>query len=1035
MQKRQCFLTWSLAAALCLSTGSIYAADAPAPQAATSKVQGQVSKITGTVLDELGEGIPGASVKVKGGSKGAITDIDGTFSIDVPKGSQLEVSFLGYTPEVITIGNEKNYTVQLRPQSEMLDEVVAVAFGAQKKESVVGAISTIDASSLKVPVGNLSSAIAGKIAGAVVMQRTAEPGSSADFWIRGISSFGANNRPLILVDGIERSMDLVDPEDIQSFSILKDATATALYGVRGANGIVLITTKRGTESKPRVSAKVEYGFTNPVKIPAMANAEQFIDFYNDVTLDATGALAINPLEKAKYLNGSDPDLYPNVDWVNTMFKDQASTTRVNVSVSGGTPTVRYYVGGSFYTEGSILNALKSDTYDANMNYTKYNFRANVDINITPSTELGLSLANLYSTKNRPGETLSNLYNRTLRTTPIATPVIFSDGTLAYPKNGQNPWYDMNMTGYCQDFSNTSQAQASLTQDFSSFLLKGLKANIKFAWDAAVYTTVDRRKNPAVFSALGRDEEGNLIFESRNQGSDYLKLSQSIANTSYRTNSLEASLTYDNTFDKVHHVSGMFNFNMRSLTYTMPGSYERAFPYRNTGIAGRATYSYDNRYFAEFNFGYNGSENFSPKKRFGFFPSYAVGYILSNESFWEPLVPVISLVKFKASYGEIGNDQIGGDRRFAFNTTMINAEGFNWGTNPITGNPGASGFATGIPGNDEVSWETAIKKNIGIELAFFNSALSLSADYFYEKRSGIFILQESVPTVVGNNVKQYVNLGRMRNQGIDATAEFNKQFGDFFVSARGTFTYNRNKKVYDDKPTPTWAYTSDAGFPYLQDRGLIALGLFESEEDIANSPRQTFGAVVRPGDIKYKDINGDNVIDANDKVAIGYTQIPEISYGFGASVTWKGIDLSVFFQGVGHITRMLNGAGFWGQGLNMLTTGQIFAEVADNRWSLSNPDPNAIYPRLAVDKVENNQQASTYWQRDCSFIRLKNAEIGYTFPKKWFAKAGISNVRLYVSGNNLLTFSKFKLWDPELESVNGERYPQMRTGAVGLNVNF
>ncbi len=876
---------------------------------------------------------------------------------------------------MITIGNEKNYTVQLRPQSEMLDEVVAVAFGAQKKESVVGAISTIDASSLKVPVGNLSSAIAGKIAGAVVMQRTAEPGSSADFWIRGISSFGANNRPLILVDGIERSMDLVDPEDIQSFSILKDATATALYGVRGANGIVLITTKRGTESKPRVSAKVEYGFTNPVKIPAMANAEQFIDFYNDVTLDATGALAINPLEKAKYLNGSDPDLYPNVDWVNTMFKDQASTTRVNVSVSGGTPTVRYYVGGSFYTEGSILNALKSDTYDANMNYTKYNFRANVDINITPSTELGLSLANLYSTKNRPGETLSNLYNRTLRTTPIATPVIFSDGTLAYPKNGQNPWYDMNMTGYCQDFSNTSQAQASLTQDFSSFLLKGLKANVKFAWDAAVYTTVDRRKNPAVFSALGRDEEGNLIFESRNQGSDYLKLSQSIANTSYRTNSLEASLTYDNTFDKVHHVSGMFNFNMRSLTYTMPGSYERAFPYRNTGIAGRATYSYDNRYFAEFNFGYNGSENFSPKKRFGFFPSYAVGYILSNESFWEPLVPVISLVKFKASYGEIGNDQIGGDRRFAFNTTMINAEGFNWGTNPITGNPGASGFATGIPGNDEVSWETAIKKNIGIELAFFNSALSLSADYFYEKRSGIFILQESVPTVVGNNVKQYVNLGRMRNQGIDATAEFNKQFGDFFVSARGTFTYNRNKKVYDDKPTPTWAYTSDAGFPYLQDRGLIALGLFESEEDIANSPRQTFGAVVRPGDIKYKDINGDNVIDANDKVAIGYTQIPEISYGFGASVTWKGIDLSVFFQGVGHITRMLNGAGFWGQGLNMLTTGQIFAEVADNRWSLSNPDPNAIYPRLAVDKVENNQQASTYWQRDCSFIRLKNAEIG------------------------------------------------------------
>ncbi|MDE7457975.1 MAG: SusC/RagA family TonB-linked outer membrane protein, partial [Muribaculaceae bacterium] len=560
----------------------------------------------------------------------------GSFTIEVPKGSKLEISFLGYTPETIVVGDQSSYTIELRPQSEMLDEVVAVALGTQKKESVIGAISTIDASSLKVPVGNLSSAIAGKIAGAVVMQRTSEPGSSADFWIRGISSFGANNRPLVLVDGIERSMDLVDPEDIQSFSILKDATATALYGVRGANGIVLITTKRGTESKPKVTAKVEYGFTNPVKIPEMANAEQFIDFYNDITLDATGALAFDPATKAMYLNGTDPDLYPNVDWVNTIFKDHASTTRVNVSVSGGTPTVRYYVGGSFYREGSILNAEKADTYDANMNYTKYNFRANVDINITKSTELGLSLANLYSTKNRPYTALSTIYTRTLQTTPIATPIKYSDGTLALPKNGQNPWYDMNQTGYAQEFSSTSQAQATLTQDFSDFVTPGLKANIKFAWDAAYYTTVSRYKNPAVFSALGRDENGDLIFESRNQSSDYLQLAQAFGNTSYRSTSFEASLVYDRTFDRVHQVSGMFNFNMRSLTYTMPGSYERGFPYRNTGIAGRATYSYDSRYFVEFNFGYNGSENFSPKKRFGFFPSYALGYVISNEKFWEPL---------------------------------------------------------------------------------------------------------------------------------------------------------------------------------------------------------------------------------------------------------------------------------------------------------------------------------------------------------------------------------------------------------------
>ncbi|MDE6703557.1 MAG: SusC/RagA family TonB-linked outer membrane protein, partial [Muribaculaceae bacterium] len=685
MQKRQCFFKlWSLVAVLCLSLGNAYAADAPEPQAATSKVSGPTVKVSGTILDELGEGIPGAFIKLSGSSKGVVTDIDGAYTIDVPNGSKLEVTFLGYQPGEIVAGKPETYSIALHPQSEMLDEVVKVAFGSQKKESVIGAISGINADELKVPVGNLSSAIAGKIAGAVVMQRNAEPGAGADFWIRGISSFGANNRPLILVDGIERSMDLVDPEDIQSFSILKDATATALYGVRGANGIVLITTKRGAESKPKVSAKVEYGFTNPVKIPNMANAEQWIDFYNDITLDSENRVAIQPYQREMYLNGTDPDLYPNVDWVHSMFKDQASTTRVNVSVSGGTPSVRYYVGGSFYTEGSILNVQKSDTYDASMRYTKYNFRANVDINITKSTELSLSLANLYSTKNRPGSKLTDLYWKTMRMTPIGTPLEFSDGTLAIPQHADNPWWMMNYTGYSQDFSNTSQSLISLTQDFSDFVTPGLKANIKFAWDAATGTTLDRHKSPAGYYATGRDEDGELILILKNPGSsDYMTLGKSI--WSNRSTALEASVTYDRTFDRVHFVSAMFNFNMRSYTNNWADDYISAFPNKNTGIAGRATYNYDNRYFAEFNFGYNGSENFSPKKRFGFFPSYALGYIISNEKFWEPLTPVINLLKFKASYGEIGNYQIGGNRRFAFNTTMINSHGFNWGTTPTHGN--------------------------------------------------------------------------------------------------------------------------------------------------------------------------------------------------------------------------------------------------------------------------------------------------------------------------------------------------------------
>lgn len=1038
MLKRQSiFRLCCLAATLSLAPCGIFAADVPAPQSNTSKVQGPVTKVSGIVVDETGEGIPGASVKLVGGSKGAMTDIDGSFTIDVPKGSKLEISFLGYTPTQIKVGENNQYTIKLEPQSNELDEVVAVAYGRQKKESVVGAISTIDATMLKVPVSNLSSAIAGKIAGAVVMQRSAEPGKSADFWIRGISSFGANNRPLVLVDGVERSMDLVDPEDIQSFSILKDATATALYGVRGANGIVLITTKRGSESKPKVSAKVEYGFTNAVKLPKLASAEQWLKYYNDIQLDAGGAI-IQPLEVDKYLNGYDSDLYPNIDWMNTIFKDHASTIRANVSVAGGTPTVRYYMGGSVYSESSIFNIADNSRYDSQMKYTKYNFRANVDVNITRTTEVGLSISTLYSTLNRPGYTLQEIYNWVLLTTPVATTPVFSDGTPAQPKNGWNPYYMLNSTGYSQDFSTSTQSLVSLTQDFSDIITPGLKATVKFAWDAYTSSTVNRTMRPTTYyvdvaSDGGRDQDGNLIFHENQVGTDYLQLGHE--NNGNRNTNFEAAVVYDRVFKDVHHVSGMFNFNMREYTNNFPYTFIDGISNRNTGIAGRATYSFDNRYFAEFNFGYNGSENFAPKHRFGFFPSYALGYIISNEKFWEPITPVISLLKFKASYGEIGNDKIGGDRRFAFNTEMQSGvAGYIWGLDSHLA-PNYSGIATGVPGNENVSWEKAIKKNIGFELGLFNSSLTLNADYFYEKRSGIFIMQQSIPSIVGNNVTQYVNLGKMKNEGIDATLEYNKMFGDLFVSARGTFTYNRNNLVDNDKPSQVWPYQNEAGFTYRQQRGLIALGLFESEEDIARSPVQTFGGEVRPGDIKYKDINGDGVIDAYDRVAIGYSDIPEISYGFGVSAQWKGLDVSVFFQGVGHITRILSSPSFYGQSENLWTKGQIYSEVADNRWTIDNPDPHAMFPRLALTKVANNQEASTFWQRDCSFLRLKNAEIGYTFPKKWFAKAGISNVRVYLTGNNLLTFSKFKLWDPELESSSGAKYPQMRSGAVGLNVNF
>lgn len=1030
MRKSQFFKIWILSA-LCFSLAvGVHAApsQAAAPQSASSA---STIKVAGKVLDEAGDPVIGATVMVKGNSKGVITDLDGNFEIDVTPQSVLQISFLGMAQQNIpVVSSQKNLVVTLKEQTEELDEVTVVAFGKQKKQSVIGAISTIKAEDLRSPVGNLSNNLAGKLAGVVQMQRSGAPGTTSEFWIRGISTFGANSTPLILVDGVERSMDLVDPDDIATFSILKDATATALYGVRGANGIVVITTKRGKESKPVVSAKVEYGYTAPIRTSEMADAQEWIKYYNDITLEASNRLAIQPSEEQKYLTGVDPDLYPNVDWVKTIFKDHASSTRVNLNVSGGTQEVRYHISGAYYHESSLFNN-NNERYDAQLDFTRMNFRANVDVNITSSTTLELSLANVYKTKNRTTSSLYEVYWKSLYTTPIATPPVFSDGTIARPLIGSNPYLNLNYLGYAQDFDNTAQSLASFTQDFSDFVTPGLKFNLKFAWDANNGSTLNRSISPVTYSANGRDDEGNIIYHANNDGSDYMTFSHA-NNWGERTTNLEASLLYNNVFAGKHDVGAMLLFTMRNKTLVFPGSYERSFPYRNIGLAGRFTYSFDNRYFAEFNFGYNGSENFAPKKRFGFFPSVAVGYIISNEKFWENLQPTWNLLKIKASYGTIGNDQIGGNRRFAFNTTMKTWDyGYTFGgSKPIN----MGGLATGMPGNPNVQWEKSTKENLGLELGFFNNSLNIQADAFYEKREGIFILQKSIPTTVGQNVNEYVNIGEMSNKGFELSVEYIKSFGDWFVSGRGNFTFNRNRYEKDDEPIPTWSYMSNEDQHYPRQSGLIALGLFESEEDIANSPRQTFSAV-RPGDIKYKDINGDGVIDALDEVTIGYTQNPEITYGFGGTVAWKGIDFSVFFQGVGNVTRIIGGFPLYGASSNIRYEGGIYKDVANNRWTIDNPNPAAEYPRLSLSKVENNMRRSTYWQRDMSFLRLKNIELGYTIPKEITQKAYLSKVRVYLQAVNLLTWSKFKLWDPEINSSYGEEYPQMKTGAIGLSVQF
>ena len=989
-------------------------------------------KMTGRVLDETKAGVPGATVIVKGSTRGVITGNDGTFSIDVKPTDVIEISYLGYETQSIPVGTKTNIVTELVRKVSELEAVTVVAYGKQRKESIIGAINTIDAGELEVASGSLSSNLAGKLAGIVVMQRTGEPGSSAEFWIRGQSTFGAKTTPLVLVDGIERDMDFVDADDIATFSILKDATATALYGVRGANGIILITTKRGTEmTAPQIRVKAEFGITQPVQLPELANASQWIDYYNELYRDSGSTeMPISDYARQMYLSGRDPDLYPNVDWVNTIFKDLAMTGRVHASVTGGSPKIRYYVSASYYTEGGMFNVADNDRYNAQMNFNKYSFRSNIDIDITKSTQLGLSLSTQYTTKNAPCTTTNDLYAYTM----YVTPVVFSNGMLAIPQESGsvNPYNMLNNTGYRRYNTMVAQSLLSLTQDFSDIITPGLKANVKFAWDAQNATLLERAMSPVTYYATGRDENGELMLTAANpNGSNYMRLATSDSSGTTAIN-FEGSLIYERLFAEDHRVSGMFLYSVRSKSKNRPVNYIDAYPTKNMGIAGRFTYAFRDKYFAEFNFGYNGSENFAPGKRYGFFPSYAVGYMISNEKFWEPLRDKVNILKIRASYGKIGNDEIGGSRRFAYNTTMnTNAGGFTFGDLGQTNLPG---YSTGEYGNPDVAWEEATKADVGIELGLFNK-IKIQADYFYEKREGIFIQRESTPSVVGTKTAQWVNLGRMKNQGFDMSLEFDHSFNkDFSISARGNFTYNRNKKLYDDKPDQIWKYQNLAGFANNQQFGLIAEGLFESEEDIANWPKQDFGTV-RPGDIKYRDVNGDGVVNTFDKVAIGYTLVPEINYGFGASLKWKGIDVSVFFSGVGHVTRIIQGQNLFGASSTILRMGQIFEDVAKNRWTLDNQNPNAPYPRLSLNKVDNNQQLSTYWQRDMSFLRLKDAEIGYTLPESMTKKWGLSKIRFYIQGKNLITFSDFKLWDPEVNANYGNVYPLIRTFAIGANVNF
>jgi len=998
---------------------------APAPAPAVS----QKHHITGQVIDATTrQPIIGATVWIKDSALGTSTASDGSFDYAFSGNfGFVAISFVGYQTQEFPL-NSVPKVITLTPDNN-LEEVVVVGYGAQKKASIIGSIASVPVNDIKMPTGKISNNLAGQLAGVISVQRSGEPGASSTFWIRGISTFGSNKTPLVLVDGIERDLDLVDIEDIKEFSILKDAAATAVYGVRGANGVVLVTTRGGIVGKPQINIKFEAGMVQPTKIPDMADAIQFAEMYNA----AAGYEVYSRKDIEMYRNGSDPDLHPNIDWVKKLYKNYSFNQRVNINVTGGGATAKYYISGGFYNEDGLFKADNMKEYNTSVFYRRFNFRSNVEVQLHKYTKLNVNLATTFERKNEPGSDATNnkgtgIWDYALKTAPNAFPAVYSNGYLAGPASGQgeNPYALLTQTGYREIFYNTAQSLFTLTQDLGDWVTKGLTVSVKGSFDAKNENNLGRTKTSPQWLATGRNEAGEIQYNQTKIGEENLSYKQT--NKGYRSVYLEAVANWVRTFGK-HDLSAMFLFQQSQKNYVGDSAKdsEAALPYRHQGIAGRITYSYDNRYFVEGNFGYNGSENFSPNHRFGFFPSVAVGYVISNEKFFEPIRDVVSMVKLKASYGMVGNDQIGGNRRFIYNETVVEGDSYYFGTTPIS----SSSIRLGEYPNPNVGWEKAKKFNVGADLSFFNM-LNISVDYFNEHREGIFLQRKSIPMYVGMSTQPWVNIGKMRNSGIDASLEYHQSLGrDLHLTVRGNFTYARNMIVDQDQPDWKYLYMNRRGQSQYQTFGLVAAGLYKDQEDIDSWAKSSYGTV-QPGDIKYIDLNGDGIIDSYDVKPIGYPDIPEIVYGFGFSLQWKAFDLSAFFQGVGHVnfsTCTDQTQGFIAR--NIKEAG-VFADLYNNYWTPDNL--NAKYPRLTIGTNENNNQTSTFWMVNGRYMRLKNLEIGYTLPKRIASKIAMQNLRVYVSGVNLFTISPFKLWDPDLQT-GATNYPNNRIINIGLTIGF
>ena len=1004
--------------------------------------------LKGTVHDDMGSTLPGATVFLKDQvGIGTITDIDGQFSINVRIGDVVLVSFVGYaTAEYVVLKEESPVTIELNLDSEQLDEVVVVGMGSQRRISSLAAVTSVDVSELQTPVASVANLLGGRVPGVISMQASGEPGKNiSEFWIRGIGTFGASSGALVLIDGLEGDINSIDPADIQSFSVLKDASATAVYGVRGANGVVLVTTKRGEAGKLAITARTNFSLSALRRVPEYLGAYDYAMLVNEALAVRGSAPAYNDVELDIIKYRLDNDLYPDVNWQDEILNNYSFKQTYYASARGGGEVARYFLSLGLSDETAAYKQDKNSVYSSNVGYNTYNYRLNIDLNLTKTTSVYFGTDGYMAARKEPGMANTDyIWNAQSQLNPLLFPTKYSNGLL--PAAGANdlssPYVLINHTGQSANQNYQGKVTMAITQDLKD-LLNGLTLKVQGAYD--IHSDFGERRyiQPALYQALGRGADGSLIMKENVQA---VPATYNKSQNQYRKYHFESTLNYEKLFSDDHRFTGLVYYYLSDEKSTIDATSSlAAIPLRYQGVSSRLTYSYKDTYMTDVNFGYTGSENFQPGQQYGFFPSVALGWSPSQYKFVKEKLPWLNFFKIRASYGTVGNDRIT-SRRFPYLTMVNFGSSSAWGGNPV------ETIAETLIGADNLKWEKALKADIGVEGRVFNDKIDFVVDFFNDQRNGIFQPRRQVPEYVGLVNDAYGNVGRMKSIGSDGNISFNHTINqDASFVVRGNYTYSTNlvqnwEQLYLDYP-----YLEETGYPYNVHRGYQSLGLFKDEDDIKYSPKQQFGEVA-PGDIKYKDVNADGIINEEDIVPLSHNSYPRLMYGFGGEFKYKDFTIGVMFKGTGktdyyHVGQSGNGMGYIP--FHGGATGNVLTLLKDpsNRWiprdyaeqagidPLLAENPNARFPRLQYGYNSNNSQLSDFWKGDARYLRLQEVTLNYNLRTNSLRKIGIQSVDLQLVGSNLYTWDKVKLFDPEQARFNGRVYPIPSVYTFQLYINI